>query len=315
MLAGKGDLLPVSAFPVDGTWPVGTAKWEKRNLALEIPVWDAKVCIQCNQCALVCPHAAIRAKVYDEGALSGPPRDLQVDGLPRHRVQGQALHDPGGARGLHGLQPLRERVPGQGPHEPQAQSHQHGAPGPAARHRAGQLRLLPRPARAPADRGRAPRPQGLAVPGAALRVLRGLRGLRRDALPQAAHPALRRPPAHRQRHRLLVDLRRQPAHDPLHHQPRRAGPSLVELALRGQRGVRIRLPPGPRRPPGRGAGPGRTARSEHRRRPRLGDPATPTRRASAGSRTSARGSGPCARSSSRSTLPRRSASCPWPTTW
>jgi pyruvate-ferredoxin/flavodoxin oxidoreductase len=73
MLAGKGDLLPVSAFPVDGTWPIGTAKWEKRNLALEIPVWDSKVCIQCNQCALVCPHAAIRAKVYDESALSGAP--------------------------------------------------------------------------------------------------------------------------------------------------------------------------------------------------------------------------------------------------
>ena len=66
MLAGKGDLLPVSAFPVDGTWPVGTAKWEKRNIALEIPVWDPKICIQCNQCALVCPHAAIRAKVYDD---------------------------------------------------------------------------------------------------------------------------------------------------------------------------------------------------------------------------------------------------------
>jgi len=73
MLAGKGDLLPVSAFTVDGTWPVGTAKWEKRNLALEIPVWDAKVCIQCNQCALVCPHAAIRAKVYDEPSLAGSP--------------------------------------------------------------------------------------------------------------------------------------------------------------------------------------------------------------------------------------------------
>src|SRR5262245_22519614 len=73
MLAGKGDLLPVSAFPVDGTWPTATAKWEKRNLALEIPVWDSKICIQCNQCALVCPHAAIRAKVYDEGALSGAP--------------------------------------------------------------------------------------------------------------------------------------------------------------------------------------------------------------------------------------------------
>jgi pyruvate-ferredoxin/flavodoxin oxidoreductase len=73
ILAGKGDLLPVSAFPVDGTWPVATAKWEKRNLALEIPVWDPKICIQCNQCALVCPHAAIRAKVYDESALPGAP--------------------------------------------------------------------------------------------------------------------------------------------------------------------------------------------------------------------------------------------------
>jgi pyruvate-ferredoxin/flavodoxin oxidoreductase len=73
MLAGKGDLLPVSAFPVDGTWPTGTAKWEKRNLAVEIPVWDPKICIQCNHCATVCPHAAIRAKVYDEDALAGAP--------------------------------------------------------------------------------------------------------------------------------------------------------------------------------------------------------------------------------------------------
>ena len=73
MLAGKGDLLPVSAFTVDGTWPVGTAKWEKRNIALEIPVWDPKVCIQCNQCALVCPHAAIRAKVYEESSLGDAP--------------------------------------------------------------------------------------------------------------------------------------------------------------------------------------------------------------------------------------------------
>ena len=77
MLAGKGDLLPVSAFPVDGTWPMGSAKWEKRNIALEIPVWDAKICIQCNQCALVCPHAAIRAKVYDESALSGAPETFK----------------------------------------------------------------------------------------------------------------------------------------------------------------------------------------------------------------------------------------------
>ena len=219
MLAGKGDLLPVSAFPVDGTWPTGTAKWEKRNLALEIPVWDPKVCIQCNQCALVCPHAAIRAKVYDEGALAAAALHLQGHGLPRERVQGKAVHDPGRARGLHRLQPVRQRLPGQGPHQPQAQGHQHGAPGAAAGGGAGQLRLLPRPARAAAHGSGPPRPQGLAVPGAALRVLGRLRGLRRDALPQDADPALRRPPAGGQRDRLLVHLRRQPAHHPLHHEP------------------------------------------------------------------------------------------------
>jgi pyruvate-ferredoxin/flavodoxin oxidoreductase len=73
MLANRGDLLPVSAFPVDGTWPLGTTKWEKRAIAPQIPVWDEKVCIQCNKCAMVCPHAAIRAKVYAAESLSGAP--------------------------------------------------------------------------------------------------------------------------------------------------------------------------------------------------------------------------------------------------
>jgi pyruvate-ferredoxin/flavodoxin oxidoreductase len=77
LMAGKGDLLPVSAFPVDGTWPSGTTKWEKRNIALDIPVWDSSICIQCNQCALVCPHAAIRAKVYDPAALAGAPETFK----------------------------------------------------------------------------------------------------------------------------------------------------------------------------------------------------------------------------------------------
>ncbi|MFN7976704.1 MAG: pyruvate:ferredoxin (flavodoxin) oxidoreductase [Vicinamibacterales bacterium] len=71
MLAGQGDLLPVSAFPVDGTWPVGTSQWEKRAIAQDIPTWDAGICIQCNKCALVCPHAAIRVKVYPEAARAG----------------------------------------------------------------------------------------------------------------------------------------------------------------------------------------------------------------------------------------------------
>jgi len=73
MMAGKGDLLPVSAFPIDGTWPLGTTQWEKRNIALEIPVWDSSICIQCNKCSLICPHAAIRPKVYDPALLAKAP--------------------------------------------------------------------------------------------------------------------------------------------------------------------------------------------------------------------------------------------------
>ncbi len=73
LLAGRGDELPVSAFPPDGIWPTGTSKWEKRNLALEIPVWDAALCIQCNKCVIVCPHAAIRANHYPTSLLNGAP--------------------------------------------------------------------------------------------------------------------------------------------------------------------------------------------------------------------------------------------------
>jgi len=64
IIAGLGDTLPVSAFPVDGTFPTGTAQWEKRNIALEIPAWDSEICIQCGKCAIVCPHASIRIKAY-----------------------------------------------------------------------------------------------------------------------------------------------------------------------------------------------------------------------------------------------------------
>ena len=87
--AGRGDELPVSAFSCDGTFPTATAKWEKRNIALEIPVWDEKICIQCGKCAMVCPHAVIRIKVYDSKELAVAPatfksteaRDKEWQGL------------------------------------------------------------------------------------------------------------------------------------------------------------------------------------------------------------------------------------------
>ena len=73
MIAGEGDRLPVSVLPVDGTYPTGTTRWEKRNIALEIPVWDEQLCIQCGKCVLVCPHAVIRAKVYPPSLAATAP--------------------------------------------------------------------------------------------------------------------------------------------------------------------------------------------------------------------------------------------------
>jgi pyruvate-ferredoxin/flavodoxin oxidoreductase len=77
MIAGRGDNLPVSVIPVDGTYPTGTTCFEKRNIGLEVPVWDPDLCIQCGKCVLVCPHAVIRAKVFDEAALTGAPEGFQ----------------------------------------------------------------------------------------------------------------------------------------------------------------------------------------------------------------------------------------------
>jgi pyruvate-ferredoxin/flavodoxin oxidoreductase len=77
MLAREGDTLPVSALPADGTYPSGTTQWEKSNLALEIPVWDADLCIQCGKCVLVCPHSVIRAKVYDPKLLANAPASFK----------------------------------------------------------------------------------------------------------------------------------------------------------------------------------------------------------------------------------------------
>lgn len=78
MIAGEGDQLPVSVLPNDGTYPAGTACWEKRNLAEEIPVWDSDICIQCGKCVMVCPHAVIREKIYDPAFLENAPGSFQA---------------------------------------------------------------------------------------------------------------------------------------------------------------------------------------------------------------------------------------------
>jgi len=77
IIAGRGDRVPVSALPNDGTYPTGTTQFEKRNLASEVPVWDPAVCIQCGRCVLVCPHAVIRSKAYDGAVLPGAPSSFK----------------------------------------------------------------------------------------------------------------------------------------------------------------------------------------------------------------------------------------------
>ncbi|MHC5673072.1 pyruvate:ferredoxin (flavodoxin) oxidoreductase [Nostoc sp.] len=80
IMVWEGDDLPVSTLPVDGTFPVGTAKWEKRNVAEEIPVWDLDVCVQCGKCVMVCPHSAIRAKAYQSDELVNAPETFKSTG-------------------------------------------------------------------------------------------------------------------------------------------------------------------------------------------------------------------------------------------
>ncbi|WP_313069184.1 pyruvate:ferredoxin (flavodoxin) oxidoreductase [Atlantibacter hermannii] len=89
MLAGLGDALPVSALPPDGTWPLGTTRWEKRNIAEEIPIWKPELCTQCNHCVAACPHSAIRAKVVSPEALEAAPDALQSLDVKSRDMRGQ----------------------------------------------------------------------------------------------------------------------------------------------------------------------------------------------------------------------------------
>jgi pyruvate-ferredoxin/flavodoxin oxidoreductase len=98
LLAGEGDLLPVSALPADGTFPTNTARYEKRAIAHEIPIWDPSICIDCGKCAMVCPHAAIRMKVYPESELGPMPdgflsKEFRARELPGHRLTIQVAPD------------------------------------------------------------------------------------------------------------------------------------------------------------------------------------------------------------------------------
>ncbi len=91
MLERRGDDLPVSALPCDGTWPVGTSQWEKRNIADAVPVWESDLCVQCGKCVLVCPHAVIRAKVAEPEAFAAAPEGFRTAPARDHAFAGQTF--------------------------------------------------------------------------------------------------------------------------------------------------------------------------------------------------------------------------------
>ena len=178
IIIGEGDSLPVSAFPVDGTFPTGTAQWEKRNIALEIPVWDESLCIQCGKCALVCPHAVIRAKIYDGKLLEKAPPAFKSVEAKLEGIQGPEVHPAGGSGGLHRLHALRGSLPGEGQEGSEAEGDQHGVPAADPRAGSQELGLLPHHSGIrPQGRCRQPG-EGRPVAAAAVRVLRRLRRLR-----------------------------------------------------------------------------------------------------------------------------------------
>ena len=142
MLAGRGDGLPVSALPVDGTYPSGTAAYEKRNISDLVAAWDADLCIQCGNCSFVCPHSVIRSRYYDAALSERGAGRLRIGGPRRRRAARYALHPAGLRRGLHRLRTLRRGLPRVRSGRTGSQGHQSRAARAAPRAGAGEHRLL-----------------------------------------------------------------------------------------------------------------------------------------------------------------------------
>jgi pyruvate-ferredoxin/flavodoxin oxidoreductase len=118
MLAHRGDALPVSAIPCDGTWPTGTARWEKRNIAAAVPVWESDLCVQCGKCLLVCPHAVIRAKVATPEALEAAPEGFREAPARDPAFTGQRFTIQVGVEDCTGCQLCVEVCPARDRQEP-----------------------------------------------------------------------------------------------------------------------------------------------------------------------------------------------------
>ena len=142
MMAGHGDDLPVSVLPVDGTYPSGTTKYEKRNISDLVATWDSELCIQCGNCSFVCPHSVIRSRYYEPTELGGAPdgfrsAPLTGVGLPDARYTLQVYVEDCTGCGL-----CVEACPVTSPRQPRPQGDQPRCTGAAACHRTREHRLL-----------------------------------------------------------------------------------------------------------------------------------------------------------------------------
>ena len=231
IVTGNGDSLPVSAMPIDGTFPTGTAMWEKRNIAKEIPVWDEALCIQCGKCVLVCPHAVIRAKVYDSSLLKNAPETFKSS-KPRWREFETLKYTLQVApEDCTGCKLCVEVCPAKSKSEVKHKAINMEDQAPLRKPESVNWEFLPvaagiRPQQAVAHAG-----ERFAVARAAVRIFGRLRGLRRNAVHQAADAALRRPAADRECHRLLLDLWRKPADDSVHAEQGGTRTYVVELTV------------------------------------------------------------------------------------
>ena len=249
MLEGRGDEIPVSLMPVDGTWPSGTAVWEKRNIAEIVPVWDEDLCIQCGQCSFVCPHGVIQAKYFDADAARATRRTASS----RRRSTCAASPTCGSrwtSRSRTALAAACASKPARWCPSKSLVMQDKEPLLAASRTTTRSLPTLPVNDRARVDFANVRGVQFLeplftfsgACAGCGetpyLKLLSQLFGDRA---------------ADRQCDRLFVDLWRQPAGDAVVQQPRGPRTGLVELAVRGQRRIRSRLPAGRRQASGPGA--------------------------------------------------------------
>jgi pyruvate-ferredoxin/flavodoxin oxidoreductase len=191
-LRRPGRSLPVSALPCDGTFPTATAQYEKRNLALEIPVWDEKTCIQCGKCVAVCPHATIRIKVYDTALLGNAPATFKVLRGAVAGMEGMKFTIQVAPEDCTGCVLCVDVCPAKNKSEPSSRRST-CARRPLAPGRARELGFLPAPPGSGPAQGARSANCASSRSCAVVRVQRRLRRLRRNPVSQAADAVVRRP--------------------------------------------------------------------------------------------------------------------------